>query len=234
MSQAPLIPAPGRLPGQPHRDDATTALRVGVAVGLCLVLIGARCLYTETTRFLFLPWNLLLAGVPMVFAWLAVRARRKGSLLVWVYGAVWLLFLPNAPYLVTDLIHLGYSEDTPILFDATILFSCALCGLAMGFISLRWMQDLVAKRWGEATGQVFSLFALSLAGFGIYLGRYLRWNSWDVIANPTSLLNDILMRLAHPMVYWHTWAVSLVFALLLICAYWLPINSSIAGRDSAQ
>ena len=234
MSQAPLIPAPGRLPGKPHRDDATTALRVGVAVGICLVLIGARCLYTETTRFMFLPWNLLLAGVPMVFAWLAVRARRKGSLLVWVYGAVWLLFLPNAPYLVTDLIHLGYSEDTPILFDATILFSCALCGLTMGFVSLRWMQGLVAGRWGEATGQVFSLFALSLAGFGIYLGRYLRWNSWDVIANPTSLLNDILMRLAHPMVYWHTWAVSLVLALLLICAYWLPINSSIAGRDSAQ
>ena len=149
MSQAPLISAPGRLPGRPHRDDdTTTALRVGIAVGLCLVLIGARCLYTETTRFLFLPWNLLLAGVPMVFAWLAVRARRKGSLLVWVYGAVWLLFLPNAPYLVTDLIYLGYSTDAPILFDTTILFSCALCGLAMGFISLRWMQDLVAKRWG--------------------------------------------------------------------------------------
>ena len=224
MSQVPLILAPERLPGQLQRDDATTALRVGIAVGLCLVSIFRRCLYTETTRFLFLPWNLMLAGVPMAFAWLAVRARRKGSLLVWVYGAVWLLFLPNAPYLVTDLIHLGYSADTPILFDATILFSCALCGLAMGFISLRWMQDLAAKRWGAAVGQGFSLLALSLAGFGIYLGRYLRWNSWDVIANPTSLLNDILVRLTHPMVYWHTWAVSVVFALLLICAYWLPID----------
>lgn len=153
--------------------------------------------------------------------------------MVWVYGAVWLLFLPNAPYLVTDLIHLGYSADAPILFDTTILFSCALCGLAMGFTSLRWMQGLVAKRWGAAVGQGFSLFALSLAGFGIYLGRYLRWNSWDVIANPTSLLNDILVRLTHPLVYWHTWAVSLVFALLLICAYWLPVDSSITGRESA-
>lgn len=234
MSSRPLIVSPTRLTGKSRNDDSATALRLGIAVSLCIALILVRCIYTRTVGFMFLPWNLLLASVPMLFAWLAVQAQRKGSYLIWVYAAVWLLFLPNAPYLVTDLIHLGYSKDAPILLDATILFSCALCGLAMGFVSLRWMQGLVAQRWGAAVSKGFVLVALSLAGFGIYLGRYLRWNSWDVIVNPTSLLKDILVRFAHPLVYWHTWAVTLVFALLLICAYWLPVNTAASGGSDSH
>ncbi len=117
--------------------------------------------------------------------------------------------------------HLAPDGHVPVLFDTVMLFSFALCGLALGLVSLRWMQGLVASRWGRLHGWIFAATALGAAGFGIYLGRYVRWNSWDLLTQPTPLLRDILSRLANPVDHWHTWAMSLLFASLLIFAYWL-------------
>jgi len=102
-----------------------------------------------------------------------------------------------------------------------MLFSFALCGLALGLVSLRWMHALVAQRWGRLHGWAFAATALGAAGFSIYLGRYVRWNSWDLLTQPSPLLRDILGRLANPIDHWHTWAMSMLFASLLIFAYWL-------------
>ena len=102
-----------------------------------------------------------------------------------------------------------------------MLFTFALCGIVLAFVSLRWMQVAFTRRLGIWWSRLFVLGVLGLAGFGIYLGRVLRWNSWDVVFNPTELVGDILPRLMDPLTYWHTWGMSMLFAFLLLFVYWL-------------
>ncbi len=195
--------------------------RLTAAAMFPVLLVIARSIYVGQVTSTFLLWNLFLAWLPLLFAALALTAARRSLLLALAPGLLWLVFLPNAPYLVTDLMHLAYDGRVPVLFDAVLLFSFALCGLALGLASLRWMQGLVASRWGRLGGWAFAATALGAAGFGIYLGRYVRWNSWDLLTQPSPLLRDILGRLANPIEHWHTWAMSMLFASLLCFAYWL-------------
>lgn len=195
--------------------------RLTAAAAFPVILVTARSIYVGQLTATFLLWNLFLAWLPLLFAALAVVTARRSLLLALLPGLAWLMFLPNAPYMVTDLMHLSYDGRVPVLFDTVLLFSFALCGLALGLVSLRWMQGLVAGRWGRLGGWAFAATALGAAGFGIYLGRYVRWNSWDLLTQPSPLLRDILSRLANPIDHWHTWAMSLLFASLLMFAYWL-------------
>lgn len=203
------------------RSPLATFARLTIAATFPILLVAARSIYVGQVTSTFLLWNLFLAWLPLLFAALAVVLARRSLLLALVPGLAWLVFLPNAPYLVTDLMHLANDGRVPVLFDTVLLFSFALCGLALGLVSLRWMQGLVAQRWGSLHGWGFAATALGAAGFGIYLGRYVRWNSWDLLTQPSPLLRDILSRLANPIDHWHTWAMSLLFASLLMFAYWL-------------
>ncbi len=196
-------------------------VRLTIAAGFPILLVVARSIYVGQVTATFLLWNLFLAWLPLVFAALAVMAARRSLLLALLPAMAWLIFLPNAPYLVTDLMHLARDSRVPVLFDAVMLFSFALCGLALGLVSLRWMQGVVARRWGRWQGWLFAATALGAAGFGIYLGRYVRWNSWDLLTQPSPLLQDVFARLASPLDHWHTWAMSLLFAGLLFFAYLL-------------
>lgn len=204
-----------------NRHTLSTVIRLSAATAFPLLLVVARSFYVGEITATFLLWNLYLAWLPLLFAALATVIARRSLFLALFPGLAWLVFLPNAPYLITDLMHLARDGRVPVLFDAVMLFSFALCGLAYGLVSLRWMQRLVAGRWGRWHGYAFAATALSAAGFGIYLGRYVRWNSWDLLTQPKLLLGDVLSRLANPIDYWHTWAMSLLFASLLIFAYWL-------------
>jgi uncharacterized membrane protein len=195
--------------------------RLTAAAAFPVLLVIARSAYVGQVTSTFLLWNLFLAWLPLLFAALAVVIARRSLVVALLPGLAWLMFLPNAPYLVTDLMHLSYDGHVPVLFDTVLLFSFALCGLALGLVSLRWMQGLVAGRWGRLGGWAFAATALGAAGFGIYLGRYVRWNSWDLLTQPSPLLRDILSRLANPIDHWHTWAMSMLFASLLFFAYWL-------------
>lgn len=202
-------------------NELRTVARLAVGCLGFATLLMARIIYTGTPVYAFLLWNLLLALLPLLFAGLAVRARSR--VLTAAFSLLWLLFLPNAPYLMTDLIHLRYgnSEGALALLDAVLLFSGALCGLALGLQSLRWMQARVAQRWGHAISQGFALAALSLSGFGIYLGRSLRWNSWDVLTQPRALLYDLTAHVVNPLAHWQAWVLSALFASVLVYAYWL-------------
>jgi len=197
-----------------------TAVRLLGMTALPLLLLTARVVHTGQATHTYIAWNIFLAWLPVLFAHLAVRPGATPWPLRLVLGLAWLLFLPNAPYLVTDLKHL-HQGAVPILYDVVLLFSAALCGLALGLVSLRWMQAAVTDRLGRWPGRLFGLGALGAAGFGIYLGRYLRWNSWDLLLNPSALVRDILMHVTHPVQHWQAWALALLFAALLAFAYGL-------------
>ncbi len=167
------------------------------ASAISATLIFSRVVVTRDLRYGFLVWNLILAWMPLVFALLArddYRARRNGERAgVKFYGlcAAWLLFFPNAPYIFTDLIHLTHRSINHFWVDLAVILSCAFTGLVLGFVSLYLMHSLVTHRFGKRAGWGFVTVVSAVSSFGVYLGRFLRFNSWDVISKPAELYQGI-------------------------------------------
>jgi uncharacterized membrane protein len=171
--------------------------------------------------FAFLCWNLFLAGIPLMASTaLRLAEQLKTPLVVQVscFG-LWLLFFPNAPYILTDLIHLAHRPPVPLWYDLVLLLSFSGTGLLIGYLSLDDVQEAVAKRFGAVTGWLTVIISLMLTGFGIYLGRFLRWNSWDVLTNPGGLFADLADRVLNPMSHPRTAAVTLIFGFALTLGY---------------
>lgn len=188
------------------------------ASGISAVMVMARAVYSGQLLYQFLIWNLFLAWLPLLFSWSAHTLMRK-HLYLFLFSTLWLIFFPNAFYLVTDLIHLGRGGSVPVWFDAIMLFSFALTGLLLGLLSLYMMQSIVAKRCGRTISWFFAAIALGLSGYGVYVGRFLRWNSWDIFAHPHTLMRDILTSLLHPQMVVKTYTVSFFLSITFLFAY---------------
>lgn len=174
--------------------------------------------------YIFLLWNLFLAAVPLGIALLAeyYKIHTKHTLVFIGSVGAWLVFFPNAPYILTDVIHLNASYTLAhklFWYDTALVLSFAILGLAVGLQSLRIMHQQVAKRWGTILGWLFALGSMFGAGFGIYLGRILRYNSWDIITNPFSLAYDIAHRLLFPLDHPRTYGITLLYGGFLVFAY---------------
>ncbi|MDO7853402.1 DUF1361 domain-containing protein [Hymenobacter convexus] len=202
------------------RTRLTLMFVLGTSLTLSFLLIVGRVLMTGHYTFLFLIWNLFLAVIPFALSTLLGIAQGplQTRMLVPV-GAVWLLFFPNAPYILTDLFHLDTRPGVPQWYDLALILSCAWNGLMLAYASLSDMQRLVQARLGFWPGWAFATVALLLSSFGIYLGRYLRFNSWDILTNPLTLFYDIVNRILHPFSFPGTWGVTLVFGLFLLVGY---------------
>ena len=168
-----------------------------IASAAAVSLLLLRVLYTQHIAYLFLLWNLMLAWIPLLLAILTWRVRQH-LFLTLVAGLLWLLFLPNAPYLVTDLIHLKPTPEAPMWYDMVMLFSFACAGLALGLHSLHLIRGLVNRRLGLLPGWVFTLAVAALSGLGIYIGRFLRWNSWEIFLHPLRLASDVAATITAP------------------------------------
>ncbi len=167
------------------------------ASAFSVALLGVRQYEFGDTRYAYLVWNLTLAWIPLVLAGLLVAAyaRRRPAVELLAIGLAWLVFLPNAPYVLTDFIHLGTEHRQ---FDAILLASFAFTSLALGFASLLLVQLVVTRAAGAAMGWFVALSSLAAASVGIYLGRILRLNSWDVVRRPGHLAEITLTRLQDP------------------------------------
>lgn len=185
------------------------------------VLIFGRVMLTQKVTFVFLIWNLILAFVPFVLSTLLVSFRHqiKSDFLLGAGIILWLLFFPNAPYILTDFFHLKARPGVPIWFDLMVILSAAWNGLILGLISLKDMQELVEDRLSKFWGWTFVISSLLLCGFGIYVGRYLRWNSWDVLTNPFALAQDLLARFTNPLVHPRSFGVTFLYMAFLLIAF---------------
>lgn len=178
----------------------------GLALGLVgLSLAAATLLVVRMDRvgqpaFVFLGWNLFLAWVPFVLSLCAAAVHSRGGPrpLLWIFGAGWLLFLPNAPYILTDFIHLGRVGGAPLWFDTALIGTFAGTGLALGLASLLVVHTIVEARVGRVIGWAVVVGSLVLSAVGIYLGRFPRFNSWDVLTDPYGLVALVQQRLADP------------------------------------
>ncbi|MGB1250489.1 MAG: DUF1361 domain-containing protein [Candidatus Promineifilaceae bacterium] len=166
----------------------------------------------------FLIWNLFLAWIPLGFAWF-VRLRHLSTWSAATLTALWLLFFPNAPYLLTDLAHLRWFSHSGSWLTISIYITFALTGLFVGLMSLTWMHTEVRDRYGSLVGWLFVLLSLGASGFGVYIGRFLRFNSWDIFTDPLYVALVIKNQLFSPQTFIHAWGFSLTFALLTAFCY---------------
>ncbi|WP_037576680.1 DUF1361 domain-containing protein [Sporocytophaga myxococcoides] len=164
----------------------------------CFMLLTLRIHISGSYNFLFLTWNWLLAVIPLILAFIISSLNNKkliNILSFMVLGSIWLLFLPNAPYLITDIVHLKERTTIPIWLDALMLFSFAFTGLVSGLVSLYYVHQHFMKYSGDKLSWLFICIVSTLCSYGIYLGRFLRWNSWDILTETSTLFNDIIVNL---------------------------------------
>ena len=197
-------------------------LALTFASGACATLVLARIVFVGNSGCAFLVWNLLLAWLPLIVA-LLIRERysqgehrmRKLAGL----GAVWLLLFPNAPYIFTDLIHLTSKFRGHYWVDLVLILSCALTGLMLGFVSLYLMQSVVADRFGQMAGWLFIVGVAGLSGIGVFIGRFLRLNSWDVFLRPEKFYQHAGNWAAAPFADAMPYVFPALFAVFLFIVY---------------
>ncbi|RYU95851.1 DUF1361 domain-containing protein [Emticicia agri] len=169
---------------------------------LCSIFITVRMVLKADMKYSFLLWNLFLAWIPFILAQLSYRAVRQHYLpSAYVMLFVWLLFFPNAPYIITDLLHLkGYSQNI-LWFDSLLIFSFAITGLLIGLSSLSIVHQSLELLFGQIQSWAVVVGSLILLGFGIYLGRYCRLNSWDLFSQPLWFAGRVLHQFKNPMAF---------------------------------
>ncbi len=190
---------------------------------LALSLYAGRVIFSRNWVVYFnLIWNLFLAWLPYLFSlWaMALEHRRAGRWwLIWLPSALWLAFFPNAPYLLTDFFHLTQRPGIPLWYDIGLIAAFAWTGFFLALVSLRIMHLLVERYIGVFLGWLFALVSLGLAGLGLYLGRFSRWNSWDLLTSPKEILKETLWRTMNPLDNLSFYGFTLMFTGLMLVGY---------------
>jgi uncharacterized membrane protein len=182
----------------------------------CVVLLAIRMKFSHSLFLAFLIWNLFLAGLPLAISVLiqhyaAVRAKR---VLLYPLLVCWLLFLPNSFYLITDFVHLNKCNAIPIWFDILLIGSFTAAGIFFGVQSMLNIYIVSLSGNTITKSKAFIAIICLLSGFGIYIGRYLRYNSWDVLHEPYRLILHTLSSLFTHDTYRAAWGITLGFGTL--------------------
>ncbi len=162
-----------------------------------------RASLTNTTNYSFLIWNLFLAWIPFIIAYLTYTLTFKRSrvyFLLPLTAFLWLIFFPNAPYILTDFQHLSWPgwQDIETWYDVLMLMWFAFTGLLLGIVSLFMMQEVFRREFGRWVGWAFVVLVTLASSLGIYMGRFLRWNSWDILRQPGGFITSTLQRAQAP------------------------------------
>jgi uncharacterized membrane protein len=201
-----------------HRTEMDRVLILSCLFSLFLAF--SRVVYTGQLMFLSLIWNLFLGFIPFAITRLLsyrphwIKNKWKFSLTI----TIWLLFIPNSFYIITDLFHLEERSVIPLWFDLALIFSFAWNGLLLGVLSVRQMEKIWEAKWQWS--EVFFIYPIMfLNALGIYIGRYLRYNSWDVISNPLGLSEDIVYLIIHPIRHRFDWSMIFCFSVFMTLLY---------------
>lgn len=192
---------------------------LGRFVFFIILLIIFRVAWSGTGRYVFLLWNIFLAWVPYILSNYFIHYRHNKKWEQVFLFCSWLLFFPNALYIITDLVHLQEENNMPWWYDTTLLFASSFVGMLMAFISLRRAEHYLGTFFSRHIVARCILTIIFIASFGVYLGRFQRWNSWDVVNNPLALGFDILSKMINPIEHARVWAITILFTIIYSLLY---------------
>ncbi|UAB75831.1 DUF1361 domain-containing protein [Mesoflavibacter sp. SCSIO 43206] len=192
---------------------------IGLSV-FSLFILMIRMKLTGSYYYLFLVWNLFLAFIPFAISTYLSFQQKLNNITIIIISMVWLLFLPNAPYIVTDLFHLQYSHPNRIWLDVLTISAFAVTGMYFFYQSLLTMETIFKKKFGKTTSTYITPLLIVLVAFGVYLGRYLRFNSWEIISQPLSIFESITSIIFNPKTHYNALLFTALFALFLAVFYY--------------
>jgi len=158
-----------------------------ILIILSLFLNIFRIIIWGKFSFIYILWNIFLAILPFIVSSSLLNANNNKGLTNTIFiicGFIWLLLIPNAPYIITDFIHIGEVRAVPALYDSFLIFSSALTGLLLGMYSINHIEVILKTRYSKKISSIIMMLTIFIISFGMYLGRFLRFNSWDVFARP--------------------------------------------------
>jgi len=181
-----------------------------------MVLLLIRVKITQSAYYMFLIWNLFLAALPLLTSIVLQSSKRISghTYLFYTLLVTWLLLLPNAPYLVTDLVHFRRESSVPFWLDLLILGAFSISGFLFGLASMKNVYNVLLNRWTRTMANIFMITVCMLSGMGIYIGRVMRYNSWDILTRPITLLKDIFTTMTSSDTYPAALGITLGFGLL--------------------
>jgi len=197
---------------------------------IVVVLVLGYTIWADSAYFLYLIWNIFLAFLPFFVSasllWYENKTSQVGGgktkPAIFISGIIlWLILFPNAPYLITDIIHLGVSHLVPLWIDSVLLFCSAYIGVFLGLYSLSHIEQIFLLRIGKIKTNIVILVAIFLSSFGIYIGRFLRWNSWDLFVSPKNFFSDILNIFSNPLGHGDAYFTTLIFFIFITTSYYL-------------
>src|SRR6266550_7686516 len=206
-----------------YQSQIAVLASLAFATIVCLGLFALRVVHSHRFTYRYLIWNLVLAWLPTLSSLAAYNLHRRHRWINWLlvpaFALFWLIFFPNAPYLITDIMHLQRQAAAPYWYDLLLFVAFAWTGFFLGLVSLFLMQEIVRRAAGNPASWIFALGVLALSSFGIYLGRFMRWNSWDVFLNPGRLLADVSEQVQDPFTRFQAFVFSALFACFFLAMY---------------
>lgn len=178
------------------RQSLTRLFLMPAGFGILLYLF--RTLYSGSNYYGFLVWNLFLAFIPLCLSYLMTKNRGRRILMA-VMGPLWILFLPNAPYIITDFIHLAKDPPVPMWFDIILIMVFAWNGLVIWVVSVLQVTAIIRSQIKNKYHKISVHLIILLSSIGVYLGRYGRWNSWDVFTDPLAIIDRVFQMVLHPL-----------------------------------
>lgn len=195
------------------------------------LLISFRIFYSGTIRYIFMSWNIFLAWIPYILSAYFTQYQHKQKWKQAFLFCSWLLFFPNALYIVTDLVHLRTESTMPWWYDTILIFSAAFVGLLMAIVSLLRAESFLSTMVPKKTMFFLMPLILFISSFGVYLGRFQRWNSWDVVGNPLSLAYDIASKIINPFDHYKVWVITLLFtAIYSLLFYFIKLMPRVVSE----
>lgn len=207
---------------------------LGALTAVSVVLMLLESLVNREFTHSYLLWNLFLAWVPLLLTFWLERTLRYKLWSSWeglLVSLGWLVFLPNSFYLISDYVHLAEVSSRQLPFAVVVTTAFAFTGIALGVTSLYIVHREIRKRFDRYFSSLAVGATLFITSGAIYIGRDLRWNSWDVLFNPFGLLFDVTERLLHPAQYPEVLVVVLPFFILLTTIYFFVWQTMKAFAD---
>lgn len=191
-------------------------------LSLAIILNIVRIFLFETNSFVYMFWNIFLAFIPLLISSILLFYSNKNNIFkpLFLFGFIlWFIFLPNAPYVITDFIHLGKIRAVPVMYDIFVLFSSALVSLMAGIFSMFHIEKILLIKFSKKNTNIILVIITLFASFGMYLGRFLRFNSWDFFVSHNFLISNIWDIFIHPIDNINAYIYTILFFVFIYTSY---------------